>query len=103
MTKQELVRTISQETGVDQAMGLTTIEAFMDVTKRTMAGGENIYLRGFGSIILKKRAQKTARNITKGETLVVPEHYIPSFKACPEFMDMVANAPVKEKVRAPKD
>ena len=89
MTKQELVRTISQETGVDQAMVLTTIEAFMDVTKRTMAGGENIYLRGFGSIILKKRAQKTARNISKNTTIIIPEHKIPAFKPAKVFMEEV--------------
>ena len=56
-----------------------------------MANGENVYLRGFGTFNLKKRAAKTARNITKKETLIVPEHFIPAFKACPEFLNMVAD------------
>ena len=95
MTKQELVRAIARETGIDNGTVLATVEAMMTVTKNTMAAGENVYLRGFGTFNLKKRATKTARNITKGETLIVPEHYIPAFKACPEFMEMTAHAKVK--------
>lgn len=94
MTKQELVRAISYETGVDQPAVLASIESFMNVVKNTMAEGENIYLRGFGTFNLKKRASKTARNISKKETIIVPEHYIPAFKPCPEFQSMVAE--VKE-------
>lgn len=94
MTKQELVRTIALETGVDQPAVLATVESFMNVVKNTMAEGENIYLRGFGTFNLKKRASKTARNISKKETIIVPEHYIPAFKPCPEFQSMVAE--VKE-------
>ncbi|MBP3689361.1 MAG: integration host factor subunit beta [Bacteroidaceae bacterium] len=90
MTKQELVRAISAETGIDQTTAMTAVEAFMEVTKKTMAEGENIYLRGFGTFNLKKRAQKTARNISKQETIIVPEHYIPAFKPCPEFLDAVS-------------
>jgi DNA-binding protein HU-beta len=63
----------------------------MSIIKETMANGENVYLRGFGTFNLKKRAAKTARNITKKETLIVPEHFIPAFKACPEFLNMVAD------------
>ena len=95
MTKLELVREISRETGVDVPTATACIEAFMSVTKRTMAGGENLYLRGFGSLTLIKRATKTARNIKKGESLIVPEHFIPKFKAAPEFLESVAHAPVK--------
>ena len=94
MTKQELVRKISQETGIDQPTALASVEALMNIIKNTMANGENVYVRGFGTFNLKKRAQKTARNITKKETIIVPEHYIPSFKPCPEFQTMVAE--VKE-------
>lgn len=94
MTKQELVRAISSETGVDQTAVLATVESFMNIVKNTMADGENIYLRGFGTFNLKKRASKTARNISKKETIIVPEHYIPAFKPCPEFQGMVAE--VKE-------
>lgn len=90
MTKQELVRAISMETGIDQTTALTAVEAFMEITKKTMADGENIYLRGFGTFNLKKRATKTARNISKKETIIVPEHFIPAFKPCPEFLDQVA-------------
>ena len=89
-TKQELVRAISMETGIDQTTALTAVEAFMEITKKTMADGENIYLRGFGTFNLKKRATKTARNICKKETIIVPEHFIPAFKPCPEFLDQVA-------------
>lgn len=94
MTKQELVRAISRETGVDQPTALVTVEALMDIIKDTMANGENVFLRGFGTFNLKKRAAKTARNITKQETIIVPEHYIPAFKPCPEFQSRVAE--VKE-------
>ena len=65
MTKQELVRAISRETGIDQPTALASVEALMDIIKETMANGENVYLRGFGTFNLKKRAEKTARNITK--------------------------------------
>lgn len=95
MTKLELVREISRETGVDVATVAATIEGFMSVTQKTLASGENLYLRGFGSLTLLKRATKTARNITKGETMIVPEHFIPKFKAAPDFMAAVAHAPVK--------
>lgn len=98
MTKQELVRAISHETGVDQPTALVTVEAFMNIIKDTMAQGENVYLRGFGTFNLKKRAAKTARNITKKETIIVPEHFIPSFKPCPEFQSKVAEVKeLKEK------
>jgi DNA-binding protein HU-beta len=91
MTKQELVRSISHQTGIEQPAVLATVEALMSIIKETMANGENVYLRGFGTFNLKKRAAKTARNITKKETLIVPEHFIPAFKACPEFLNMVAD------------
>ena len=90
MTKHELVRAISRETGVDQPTALITVEALMDIIKETMSNGENVYLRGFGTFNLKKRAAKTARNITKKETIIVPEHYIPAFKPCPEFQSRVS-------------
>ena len=94
MTKQELVRAISHETGIDQPTALASVEALMNIIKETMANGENVFLRGFGTFNLKKRAAKTARNITKKETIIVPEHYIPAFKPCPEFQSKVAE--VKE-------
>lgn len=89
MTKQELIREICSRTGVDTASATATIEAMMSVMKDTMAQGECIYLRGFGSFILKHRAQKTARNISKNQTIIVPAHDLPAFKPCKEFADML--------------
>ena len=80
MTKQELVRKISHETGIDQLTALASVEALMNIIKDTIESGENVYLRGFGTFNLKKRATKTARNITKKVSIIVPEHKIPSFK-----------------------
>ena len=90
MTKQELVRTISQETGIDQPTVQASVEALMKIIRKTMASGENVYLRSFGTFNLKKRAAKTARNITLNETIIIPEHYFPTFKPCPEFQIEVA-------------
>ena len=64
---------------------LTTVEAFMDAVKDSLAKDENVYLRGFGSFVVKKRAQKTARNISKNTTIIIPEHNIPAFKPAKTF------------------
>ena len=85
MTKADIVNEISKSTGIDKAAVLTTIEAFMTTVKDTMSKGENVYLRGFGSFVVKKRAQKTARNISKNTTVIIPEHNIPSFKPAKTF------------------
>lgn len=87
MTKAELVRAVSQETGVDQASVLASIEGMMQVIKETMQNKENVYLRGFGTFDLKHRAEKAARNISKNTTIIVPAHDIPHFKPCKEFLD----------------
>ncbi|MDY5771972.1 MAG: HU family DNA-binding protein [Bacteroidaceae bacterium] len=89
MTKADIVSEISKKTGIDKSTVLTTVEAFMGVVKDSLAGGNNVYLRGFGSFILKKRAPKTARNITKNTTIIIPEHYIPAFKPAKSFGNMV--------------
>ena len=89
MTKADIVSEISKKTGIDKSTVLTTVEAFMAVVKDSLAGGNNVYLRGFGSFILKKRAPKTARNITKNTTIIIPEHYIPAFKPAKSFGNMV--------------
>lgn len=86
MTKADIVNSISQKTGIDKLIVLNTVEAFMATVKENMANGENIYLRGFGSFILKRRAQKTARNISKNTALIIPEHNIPAFKPAKTFM-----------------
>ena len=89
MTKLELIKEICSRTGVDTASATATIEAMMSVMKDTMSKGECVYLRGFGSFILKHRAQKTARNISKNQTIIVPAHDLPAFKPCKEFADML--------------
>ena len=92
MTKADIVNEISRKTGVDKATVLTTVEAFMDSVKDSMVGGKNVYLRGFGSFTLKKRAAKTARNISKNTTLIIPQHNIPAFKPAKVFGNAVKNA-----------
>ncbi|MEI7675785.1 MAG: HU family DNA-binding protein [Bacteroidales bacterium] len=89
MTKADIVNEISQNTGIEKAAVLATVESFMEVVKDSLAKGDNVYLRGFGSYIIKKRAEKTARNISKNTTIVIPEHNIPSFKPAKTFMDTV--------------
>lgn len=89
MTKLELIKEICNRTGVDTASATATIEAMMSVMKDTMSKGECIYLRGFGSFILKHRAQKTARNISRNQTIIVPAHDLPAFKPCKDFADML--------------
>ena len=74
MTKADIVNEIARNTGIDKATVLTTLEAFMDSVKESLSNDENVYLRGFGSFIVKKRAQKTARNISKNTTIIIPEH-----------------------------
>lgn len=89
MTKADIVNSISQQTGIDKVTVLTTVEALMSTVKGSLEKGENVYLRGFGSFILKKRAQKTARNISKNTTLIIPEHNIPAFKPAKTFMQSI--------------
>ena len=89
MTKAEIATEIAKTTGIDKAAVVTVIEQFMTVVKDSLAHGENVYLRGFGSFIIKQRAQKTARNITKNTTLIVPAHNIPAFKPADVFKNEV--------------
>lgn len=89
MTKAEIVNNISAKTGIDKTTVLMAVEAFMDTVKESLSHEENVYLRGFGSFILKKRAQKVARNISKNTTIVIPEHNIPAFKPAKTFMQEI--------------
>ena len=82
MTKADIVNEISKKTGVDKATVLVTVEAFMSAVKDSLS-------RGFGSFILKRRAPKTARNITKNTTIIIPEHNIPAFKPAKSFGNLV--------------
>ncbi|MBQ9285884.1 MAG: integration host factor subunit beta [Bacteroidaceae bacterium] len=89
MTKQDIVNQIAKKTGVEKNTALAVVEAFMEQVKDSLSSNENVYLRGFGSFILKKRAQKTARNITQNTTMIIPEHNIPAFKPAKVFFDAV--------------
>ena len=89
MTKADIVNEISKSTGIEKPLVLETVEKFMQVVKDSLAEGENVYLRGFGSFIIKTRSEKTARNISKNTTLIIPEHKIPAFKPAKVFMEEV--------------
>jgi DNA-binding protein HU-beta len=91
MTKADIVNEISKNTGIEKVTVLKTVEAFMDSVKGSLVKGKNVYLRGFGSFIVKKRAEKTARNISKNTTIIIPEHFIPSFKPAKTFVTKVKN------------
>ena len=94
MTKADIVNEISKRTGVDKTSVLATVESFMDVVKDSLANDENVYLRGFGSFIVKRRAQKTARNISKNTTIIIPAHNIPAFKPSKTFVSQVKDLKV---------
>ena len=94
MTKAEIVAEIANKTGIEKVAVQATVEAFMDAVKGSMISGENVYLRGFGSFVIKKRAKKTGRNISKNTTIIIPAHNIPSFKPAKSFM-----GDVKTKVK----
>ena len=85
MTKADLVNEISKSTGVEKAQVQQIIESFMDNIKGAMVKKNNVYLRGFGSFIIKKRATKVARNISKNTTITIPAHDIPAFKPAKSF------------------
>jgi len=89
MTKADIVNDISEATGIEKAAVQTTVEAFMESVKSSLSNGENVYLRGFGSFVVKKRAEKTGRNISKNESIIIPAHYIPSFKPSKTFSGLV--------------
>ncbi len=91
MTKAEIVADIANKTGIEKVAVQATVEAFMDAVKGSLINGENVYLRGFGSFTVKKRAQKTGRNISKNTTIIIPEHFIPSFKPAKTFVNEVKN------------
>mgnify|MGYP003415272442 FL=1 len=89
MTKIELAKEIASKTGLNTKDVLVIIESLMDTIKTSMAEGEEVFLRGFGSFIIKHRANKTARNISKNTTVIVPAHDIPAFRPAKEFMEQV--------------
>ena len=91
MTKAEVVTEIAKKTGVEKAVVLSTVETFMEVVKESLVNKEPVYLRGFGSFIIKERAEKTARDIHKETTLIIPAHSIPAFKPAKTFIQEVKN------------
>lgn len=89
MRKADLVNAISEKTGVAKVDVLVTLEELFKEIKTTMQGGENVYVRGFGSFVIKKRAKKVGRHIKKGKSIEIPEHFIPSFKPAKIFVEQV--------------
>jgi DNA-binding protein HU-beta len=89
MRKADLVAIIADKTGVPKVDVLVTLESFFREVKGTLSNGENVYVRGFGSFVIKKRAEKVGRNIKKNEAIVIPEHFIPAFKPAKVFVDQV--------------
>jgi len=97
MTKADIVATISENTGIEKVAVQSTVEEFMKAIRNSLEGGENVYLRGFGSFVIKTRAEKTGRNISKNTTIKIPAHNIPAFKPARVFVDGVkTNVEVKE-------
>lgn len=92
MTKADIINEIAEKTGVDKADVTASVEAFFSVIKSNMANGHNIYIRGFGSFINKKRKKKIARNISRNTALVIDEHYVPSFKPAKIFVNKIKNS-----------
>jgi len=89
VTKADVINEISDKTGIDRLDVQASVEAFFSVVKNSMAEGENIYVRGFGSFVNKKRAKKIARNISKNTAIVIDEHFIPSFKPSKVFIEKI--------------
>jgi DNA-binding protein HU-beta len=96
VTKSDVINEIAEKTGVDKADVTASVEAFFSVVKSSMASGNNIYVRGFGSFINKKRKRKIARNIPRNTALVIEEHFIPSFKPAKVFVNKIKSS---EKVK----
>ena len=89
MTKAELVSMIAKRTGVERSAVLVTVEAFMEEVKNSLEKGENVHLRGFGSFVVKHRAQKTGRNLSQNTTIIIPAHDVPAFKPADTFVEKV--------------
>lgn len=94
MTKAEIVSNISNELGLEKNDTQKVVETFMKEVKTALTSGENVYLRGFGSFIIKTRAEKTGRNISKNKAIIIPAHNIPAFKPSKSFVE-----DVKENVK----
>ncbi|TVR77173.1 MAG: integration host factor subunit beta [Chitinophagaceae bacterium] len=89
MRKADLIAQIAEKTGIPKVDVLVTMETFFNEIKESLGEGENVYIRGFGSFIVKKRAKKIGRNIKKNIAIEIPEHFVPSFKPAKTFVDDV--------------
>ncbi len=89
MRKADIVAAIAEKSGISKVDVLVTLEAFFTEVKDTLSQGENVYIRGFGSFVIKRRAQKVGRHIKENKSLVIPEHYIPAFKPAKVFVEDV--------------
>ena len=89
MTKADIVNEIAKNTGAEKVLVQTIVEAFMEEVRNSLIENNNVYLRGFGSFIIKKRATKVARNISKNTTMTIPAHNIPAFKPAKVFVNEV--------------
>lgn len=89
MTKADIVANIAEETGLERIEVLKTVEAFMASVKDSLSSGQNVYLRGFGSFIVKERAEKTGRNISQNKAIIIPAHNVPAFKPAKVFVEEV--------------
>ncbi|MBM3177362.1 MAG: integration host factor subunit beta [Bacteroidetes bacterium] len=92
MTKADIINQITEKTGIDKSDVTATVEAFFSMVKTNMSNGHNIYVRGFGSFINKKRKKKIARNISRNTAIVIDEHFIPSFKPAKIFINKIKNS-----------
>ncbi|MCH5306166.1 MAG: integration host factor subunit beta [Rikenella sp.] len=97
MTKADIVGEIAKSTGIEKVQVQQVVESFMENIKETMMAGNNVYLRGFGSFIIKRRAQKVARNISKNTTITIPAHNIPAFKPSKTFAGEVKAKSINKK------
>ena len=96
MTKADIVNSIADKSGIEKVDVLNVVEAFMSTVRGSLEKGENVYLRGFGSYIVKTRAEKTGRNILKNQAIIIPAHNIPAFKPSKSFVERVkTKVPVK--------
>ena len=89
MTKADIVSVIANKTGIEKVAVKVTVNAFMNEVRHSLINGKNVYLRGFGSYIVKKKAEKTGRNISKNTTIIIPAHYEPAFKPSKPFIGKV--------------
>jgi DNA-binding protein HU-beta len=96
VTKSDIINQIADKTGVDKSDVTASVEAFFSIVKTNMSNGHNIYVRGFGSFVNKKRKKKIARNISRNTAIIIDEHYIPSFKPAKVFISKIKNS---EKVK----